>query len=241
MTRSACGATVALLLVSLALPAMGQNYFLYTPQPVAGEGMKRNKGDVLVREITVEKGDTLSALSRKFSGRASYFPQILLFNDIRNPNLIHIGDNIKVPFTKGEPTERRTKSVSTAPQQAPAAPAPKKASEVKTEAQSASELSLSELKQTAVAKGKNQSHRTAAKKQHKQKTAKDANSSSTAVAKVTAAGQKLYDQAYAAYRQGNCSSAIELFDRYLAANPTSSRAADASLYKADCYLKLSGQ
>ena len=51
----------------------------------------------------------------------------------------------------------------------------------------------------------------------------------------------LYDRAFAAYRRGDCKTALELFDRYLAEQPASSQAADASLYKADCYLKLSGQ
>jgi TolA-binding protein len=61
-----------------------------------------------------------------------------------------------------------------------------------------------------------------------------------AVAAATA-GQRLFEEAVTSYRQNDCHTALELLDRFLAGNPDSLLAADANLYKADCYLKLSAQ
>ena len=55
------------------------------------------------------------------------------------------------------------------------------------------------------------------------------------------AGQKLFDAAARAYRSNDCRTALGLLDRYLTENPGSPLAADASLYKADCYMKMSAQ
>jgi LysM repeat protein len=239
MTRHACGTTVVLLYLSLAVPVLGQNYFLYAPKPVNAEEQAKTKEGILVREMTVQKGDTLSGLSHKFSGRSSYFPQILLFNDIKNPNLIYIGDSIKVPVSKGEATVRRKPS---------AAVAPKQKTTARPAAQPVGELTLSDLKKPDATRSRKrtqrerkQVQRTEAKKQHLPAAAIPAKSTTGAIAKETVSGHKLYDQAFAAYRQGDCKTAIELFDRYLADNSTAIQASDASLYKADCYLKLSGQ
>jgi TolA-binding protein len=53
--------------------------------------------------------------------------------------------------------------------------------------------------------------------------------------------QKLFEQAVKAYRQEDYRSALGLFDRFLADNPSSALAPDASLYKAECYMKLASQ
>ena len=102
MKRLTRGSALALLLLALATTTPAQNYFYYSPRPVSSEETGQLKGGVLVREITIRKGDTLSRLSRRFSGKGSYFPQILLFNDIKNPNLIYTGDLLKVPLAKSE-------------------------------------------------------------------------------------------------------------------------------------------
>jgi hypothetical protein len=249
MTRYACGTTLALLLISLAVPVLGQDYFLYTPKPATAEGKPKTGEGILVRELTIQKGDTLSALSRRFSGRSSYFPQILLFNEIRNPNLIYTGDSIKVPVTRSESAEKKTTKAS-APSKVSAAH--KKSASKKPAAKPAdlpvSELSLSDLKKTDVPRGKKRARheqkkapQPETKKPLTSHAAKPAGSHSPAAGKEALSGQKLFDRAYAAYRQGDCKSALELFDRYLADNASASQAADASLYKADCYLKLSGQ
>jgi outer membrane protein assembly factor BamD (BamD/ComL family) len=60
-------------------------------------------------------------------------------------------------------------------------------------------------------------------------------------ASEAASGQKLFESAVKAYRQDDCHAALELLDRYLADHSGSPLAADATLYKADCYLKLSAQ
>ena len=70
--------------------------FLYAPQPVTGE--VGGEG-VLVREVTVKRGDTLSKLSKQWSGRGYYYPQILLFNEIKNPHRISLGQVIRVPVS----------------------------------------------------------------------------------------------------------------------------------------------
>src|SRR6185369_7058551 len=105
MTRRACGTAAALLLFSLVSPALGQEYLLYSPKPLAPEETAQAKDGVLVREVPVQSGDTLSGISRRFSGHGSYYPQILLFNDIKNPNLIYAGDTLKVPVTGKQTAE----------------------------------------------------------------------------------------------------------------------------------------
>jgi TolA-binding protein len=56
-----------------------------------------------------------------------------------------------------------------------------------------------------------------------------------------ASEQRQFERAVKAYRLGDYRRAVELFDRFLADYPASSLAADASLYKAECYLKQSSQ
>ena len=78
---------VMALLLFGATASWGGDY-LYSPAPVEGEAV----GDgVLVREVTVKKGDNLSRISKRYSGRDYYYPQILLFNDIKRPHWIQIG------------------------------------------------------------------------------------------------------------------------------------------------------
>lgn len=269
MTRRACGTAVALLLLSLVSPVRGEQYLLYSPKPVGSDETVQTKDGVLVREVPVQKGDTLSGISRKYSGHGSYYSQILLFNDIKNPNLIYSGDTLKVPVTKGpaeEETgnapERKAKSAvrpgrKARRHHAATSSHPRKQHAAKQAAGAATELSLGELKQL---EKKQPSKRTVAgeargaAKQAKgattRKTGPAAAQSAQAVAarqeqhQVTAAstsGQRLFEQALKAYRQEECRAALELFDRFLAENSASPQAADASLYKADCYMKLSAQ
>src|SRR6185369_9508206 len=120
MTRRACGTAVAILLLAFVPAAWSQQYFLYSPKPASPDEKVQKKDGVLVQEVPVQKGDTLSGLSRKFSGHGSYFSQILLFNDIKNPNLIYAGKTLRVPVSKTQVDEK----VSTAP-----APKQKKAAQ----------------------------------------------------------------------------------------------------------------
>jgi len=225
MTPCSRHTIVIALITCMALPAWGEQYLLYSPHPVTpGQSISSPDG-ILVREIEIQKGDTLSGLSRRFSGRGMYFPQILLFNSIKNPDLIYAGKTLRVPVIQKE-------SAAPLPVSAPAA-----------------ELSLSDLK--TVVKGKN-----SVKQKRAKITAKAKKTPSHAFPAVVtpaslrageskspavAAGQELFKAAVKAYRQEDCRTALELLDRYLADNPGSPLAADANLYKADCYLKLSAQ
>lgn len=92
---------LAVLLAPVSSPAA--EYLLYTPQPVdvAKAPASPDKG-VLVRSITLKRGDTLAAISKQYSGRGSWFPQILLFNSISNPDLIYAGEKLLVPVSAGK-------------------------------------------------------------------------------------------------------------------------------------------
>lgn len=85
-------ALIAGFLLTGAAAAYGAD-FLYTPQPATATDTE----GILVREVTVKRGDTLSHLSKQFSGRGYYYPQILLFNNIKNPHRITPGQVVRVP------------------------------------------------------------------------------------------------------------------------------------------------
>lgn len=54
-------------------------------------------GAATVRSYTVQKGDTLSGISKKFYGNASFYPRIAAANGMKNPNLIYPGRTITIP------------------------------------------------------------------------------------------------------------------------------------------------
>lgn len=89
---------LAPLSLLLASPSWGQDY-LYQPRPLSQDERPAADDGLLVREVQVKKGDTLSRISKRFSGRGAYYPQILLFNRIKNPNLIYPGDLLRVPVS----------------------------------------------------------------------------------------------------------------------------------------------
>jgi LysM repeat protein len=241
MIRYACGIAVAIFLLVDVPSGWSQQQYLYSPTTVGAEGNAQGKDGVLVQDVPVQKGDTLYGISRKFSGHGSYYPQILLFNDIKDPNRIYPGNVFKVPIPRNTVSgqidkvslknEKSAEPVSAAivPTSADA-PAVQKQTPV-------TDLSLHDLKKVDTGK-------------EKKRTAKE---KGTATAKKQAAGekqhaatgstqaQKLFENAMKAYRQDDCKTALELFDRFLAENQGSPLAADASLYKAECYLKLSSQ
>jgi nucleoid-associated protein YgaU len=272
MTRHARRSAVALLLLAiLAQPVLGDQEYLYTPKP-AQPGERHGTEEILVREMTIRHGDTLSGISRRFSGRGSYYPQILLFNDIKNPNRIYAGETIRVPLGRGK--KDAGADAGSRKTDHPAPVAQKKGNGRQTAAKSsartsrgpaadtvsaptappAAELSASEnaphgggekrtkkagrRKDAAVpvaGVGREPGQQTA-----KRQSAKGGGSGSVGGA-AEGAGQKLYKDALDAYRQDNFTRALDLFGRYLSRYPDSELAADASLYKAECYMKLSGQ
>jgi len=171
--------------------------YLYTPQPVTGEAGE----GLLVREVTVKKGDTLSKLSKQWSGRGYYYPQILLFNEIKNPHRISTGQVVRVPVSRtGESQQAQIKS----------------------------------------AKKKSRHHhqtKTAAKQ-----PASGTQSAATAqAASLSADERSSYDRAMSSFRQGDSAAAIKLFDEFIVRYPGSPLLPEATLSRAECYLKLSSK
>lgn len=253
---------VVVLLCSFALPAWGQQYYLYEPKPTVPDAKEQAKDGVLVREVPVQEGDTLYGLSRKFSGYGKYYPQILLFNDIKDPNLIYTGDTLKIPLPHGQvPDIPVSSSRPPATGQKHSVKAKKKLSAkavhltpkktvtaaVKTGGEISPELPLAELKK--VENGKEQRHAKGRKAADKPigkvidrvPAAVQSNPDSNPQKTAAPGGQQLFEKAVKAYKLDDCRTALELFDRYLSDNSGSPLAADASLYKAECYLKLSAQ
>lgn len=270
MTLCSHSITIVALIICTSLPASAQQYLLYKPQPAPSGIDTAAQDGILVQEIEIRKGDTLYDLSRKFSGRGMYFPQILLFNSIKNPNLIYAGDSLKVPLVQKTITD--SNRTVTTPAKTPGKPvkvADKKASPKKGAHSTANkttvslpiptpstELSLSDLKKAGKKKNVASGHKekTAGHAKKKQLVDTPANVTPSAKPPVaqknfvesvargeTISGQTLFERAVKAYKRGDCRTALELFDRYLIDNSGSPLAADANLYKADCYLKLSAQ
>jgi len=226
MTQCFVGMVLALVLLAGATPGWSQQQYLYAPRPVAAEEKVRKEDGLLVQEVPVRKGDTLYRISRRFSGHGSYFPQILLFNDIKNPNRIYAGNVLRIPVSRsgvaGQAANAPVKGGVSAV--APAAPL--------------ADSSAGDLKKGAATREAKRD------KKHKadapaRKHAKRAKKPAAAVA--AASEQRLFERAIKAYRRDDYRRALKLFDRFLAAYPASALAADASLYKAECYLKQSSQ
>jgi LysM repeat protein len=224
MTHAFIGIIAATVLLSAAAPGWSQQYFLYTPQSIASEEKGQKKDGVLVQEVSVKKGNTLYGISRAFSGHGTYYPQILLFNDIKNPDRIYPGNVLKIPVTRGLAPDRAVKApvqekVTAVPPAGPVARVP-----------------AVELKKAEEDKSRDSGIKAAAPAGKRGRTVKQAASGSAANSE-----QRLFERAIKAYRQDDYRSALELFDRFLAEFPASALAADASLYKAECYLKQSNQ
>ncbi len=90
-----------LLLVATLLlppPATADSVLIYRPETVTGQLPTTPDEGIAVKVVTIKRGDSLSKLSRRFTGKGYYFPQILLFNRIADPNLIFTGEIIRVPI-----------------------------------------------------------------------------------------------------------------------------------------------
>ncbi len=205
------GLTVALL----AGEAAGRAYYLYTPTPATEQQVQqKTAAAIAVQEITVVKGDSLYKISRSNSGKGMYYPQLLLFNKISNPRLIHPGQVLRVPLAKGQTTaathvkpvqqetEPTTSEPTAVPAPAPVAPLPALQTNKKT-----AEAVAPTIRQTS----------------------------------AETEAQTLYAKGVRAYKSGKCRQAIASFDRFLSRYPDSPLAADASLYRADCYLNLANK
>ena len=67
---------------------------------------------------TVQRGDTLSAIAKRFYGHAGEYRRIAAANNIANPDLIHPGQQLVIPAYRrraagrSTPTSRRPRSAS---------------------------------------------------------------------------------------------------------------------------------
>lgn len=225
MSRRVVGMIIAIGMLAGAASGWGQQY-LYVPKAVGADEKVQKSDGVLVREVPVKKGDTLSAISRTFSGHASYYPQILLFNDIKNPNRIYTGDLLRVPVSRSDATLRPVKKTLK-----------KRHAKVSTDG-AAQDSSVGDQKKGAAVEDsmREVTPKPVATAGKRTKSAKQPPEAPAATSE-----QRLFERAIKAYRQDDFRAALELFDRFLADYPSSPLAADATLYKAECYLKQSNQ
>jgi len=206
----------------LPLVVESSEYMLFSPRPLEGELLmpERGKG-ILVQRITIKRGDTLSQISREFSGRSSYFPQILLFNNITNPDLIFTGKELLVPVSKLDADSKTSSPEKTVP-----------SSKHKNSLRKKQRADLPEAKTAVPTKRK---QRAVADKPSPEKQLPGSELS------VTNGEQDSYTKAVTAFGRADYPKALALFDRFLEQYPASSMAADASLYKAECLLNLSAR
>ena len=201
----------ALALTVLATDA-GATFYLYAPSPATAEqARQKREEEVAVREVTVARGDTLKRISRRFTGRASYFPQILLFTRIANPDLIHPGQILRVPVAPAALTVDPPATVSEA------APAPGLHPVAAPVPAPAAAVEPSQAEATATRAPATQANGPAS------------------------AEQALFAKAVKAANKGKYRLAITTIDRLLTRYPASTLTPDAALFRADCYLKLSQQ
>jgi len=184
-----------LALVLTPVPCSGQEFLLYRPEPAAGDHLPASpEQGVLVKKITVERGDTLAKLSRKYTGVARWFPQVLLFNTIKNPDLIYTGDLLLVPVGTGQAA----------------------------------------LKQRGAKDENGQTPRRTSRR------GKSAAEPLIHVTPVVDPGERAsYQRAQQAYLDRDYQKALDYFSGFLTKFPHSEFAADAFLYRADCFLQLS--
>ena len=199
-----------------SVAAWGEDY-LYLPQPVTrGEQDPSRKDGVLVRELVVKKRDTLSGISKKTSGKGFYYPQILLFNNIKNPHLIHPGDILRVPV----------------------------ASRGKASGRAAEKVSASALPLPTSGKRTEKAYVTSVSPPAKQLTVKSADTPEVSFAEQISIGyeeQSLYAKALASAKKGACRESVEMFNQFIRLYPKSALLPEATLNRAECYLNMSNQ
>lgn len=218
--------TVSSLLAALLAPPLsrGEDFLLYTSKPAEGDQAPASpdKG-ILVRSVTIKEGDTLADLSRKYLGRGSWFPQLIPFNSIKNPDLIHTGDKLLVPVPAGQvASEKKVR------------PARKQARGKKHHGGlRAGHRGVANVRaESALAKP--------------EPAARESFTSNSVLAKmpplqsVSSAEQEKYLQAKLTYLEGDYQTSLTLFTAFLRKFPNSTSSADASLFRADCLLHLSG-
>jgi TolA-binding protein len=231
---------------------------------VQQEKVQARKNQILVkdgvsyREVTVQKGDTVYRISRRYSKEGASYLETLKFNNIDDPDQISSGDSIKVPLFRDKKEQKTPQPKQVKLPKPSEAVVPKQQSVVQpTEKQITSETPIRKeapitakkpdaglmvfphtqpLKSTTPPPPKHPAEQSVPTVQPATSTEKPRPFSNNSTV-----GQKLFEKAIGAYRSGDCQTAVVLFNRYLAENASSLLAADASLLIADCYLKLSGK
>jgi len=92
---------VTFIFPSLTSAAAADRILVYRPEAATGSLPTTPEEGIAVETITIKKGDTLSKLARRYTGKGYYYPQFLLFNRVTNPNLIYEGDTLRTPLRPG--------------------------------------------------------------------------------------------------------------------------------------------
>jgi len=260
--------TLPCLLTTLLVPVLsyGEDFLLYTPKPAEKEQVPASPGEgILVRSITVKRGDTLSNISHKYIGRASWYPQVLLFNSIEDPDLIYTGDKLLVPV----PSEQAAATVKTlekkhlkgekrhgvrhraaARHKAVTKPEAAQPETVNPELVRPQTAKRKPAKPVAVPRETIKPEATrpvtvtpesVRQKQVKPEVSRTARPAKSLVRPIATDEQGSYQQAKLAYLKGDYQTALELFTQFRSKYPASTFSADVALYQADCLLHLSGE
>ncbi len=204
------------------------------------------KNGVSYREVVVQKGDTLYSISRKYRKEGSSYAETLRFNDIEDSDQIVSGDIIKVPLNRVNKAKQivQSKQLKVA---APAVQKPQvtaKAAQLPVPAKTITQQAHTFSNNTTAKQKAIQSPEAAVIKPPAEAPSSLAKTSIPpphAFTNNSTSRQQLFEQAIRSYRNSDCQTAIKLFGRFLAEPTSSVLAADASLFIADCYLKLVGQ
>lgn len=199
---------ILLSVISLIASAATAADFIYTPALIETNEALPADG-ILVQEVTVKKGDTLYNISKQFAGKGHYYPQILLFNNIKNPNLIYTGDTLRIPIQHY---------------------AVKRATHKKTAKHNDSAKQWVTTIFNQQQKAPVSVHNSAA---NRHITAKN-----QTVLAITDE-QQLFDKTEKMMTSGNYPAALPLLDEFLTRYPKSALAPQAALNRAECFLKMS--
>ena len=257
--------TLPSLLATLLTPVIscGEEFLLYTPKPAEGGQAPASPDEgVLVRSVTVKRGDTLSDLSRKYLGKGGWYPQLLLFNSIKNPDLIYTGDKLLVPVPPGQaaaaepqaaPAKKhvrggkhgkrhRAHRLGAARHAAVAKPETAKPEAAKPEVMPKPVTRESDKPEPKPESLRREVKPKAGKRERvKSEIPRAAKPEKSSLRPITTDEQGRYQQAKLAYLNSDYQKALELFTDFRSKYPNSTFSADVALYQADCLLHLSGE
>jgi hypothetical protein len=252
--------TLPCLLATLLVTASprAEDLLLYTPKPADGDQAPASPDQgILVRSVTIKNGDTLSKLSHRYIGKAGWYPQLLLFNRIENPDLIITGDKLMVPVPSGQSATSEPKATPEKKHAKGGKRHARKTAHHKGAASTEAAGPETATPEREVARpsavkpvpAKPATAKPAATKPAATKPAAPAAVTKGAAQPETPAAprraslveQESYQQAKLAYLRGDYQKALELFTEFRSKYPGSAFSADVALYQADCLLHLSGE